>query len=116
MQVEPDSASGLGRVVLIGNMEFATDRYLGNAPDNATFALNAVDWLTQDLALVSIRSRDRSPPRLLFATPTLQQGVKYFNLAGLPVLVALVGLIRLVARRRRSLQPWQPLAGGQGGA
>ena len=116
VQLEPDSASGLGRVILIGNMEFATDRYLGNAPDNATFALNAVDWLTQDLALVSIRSRDRSPPRLLLATPTLQQGVKYFNLAGLPVLVALVGLIRLLARRRQSLQPWRPLAGGPGAA
>jgi ABC-type uncharacterized transport system involved in gliding motility auxiliary subunit/ABC-type transport system involved in multi-copper enzyme maturation permease subunit len=112
VQVEPDSASGLGRLVLVGNMEFATDRYLGNAPENATFALNAIDWLTQDLALVTIRSRDRTPPRLLFTSQAVAQGVKYFNMVGVPVLVALVGLVRLVARRRRALEPWRPLAGG----
>ncbi len=111
VQVAPDSASGLGRVVLVGNMEFATDRYLGNAPDNATFALNAVDWLAQDEALISIRSRDRTPPRLLFSSPALQQGVKYANLIVFPLLVALFGVIRLLSRRRRALAPWRPLAG-----
>lgn len=116
VQVAPDSSTGLGRIVLVGNMEFATDRYLGNAPENAVFALNAVDWLTQDLALISIRSRDRTPARLLFATPALQQGVKYLNVAGLPLVVALFGLVRLLARRRRSLEPWRPLAGGAGEA
>jgi len=116
VQVTPDSASGLGRLVLVGNMEFATDRYLGNAPDNATFALNAVDWLTQDEALISIRSRDRRPPRLLFSSPTLQQGVKYANLAIVPLLVALFGAVRLVSRRRRALIPWQPLSRAGGAA
>lgn len=111
VQVTPDSGSGLGRLVLVGNMEFATDRYLGNAPENATFALNAVDWLAQDEALISIRSRDRRPPRLLFASAALQQGVKYANLLVLPLLVALYGVLRLVRRRRRALQPWRPLSG-----
>lgn len=110
LQVEPDSTSGYGRLVLVGNMEFATDRYLGNAPENATFALNAVDWLTQDLALVSIRSRDRTPPRLLFSSPGMAQSIKYANIVGLPVLIALVGLLRLLARRRQALTPWRPLA------
>jgi ABC-type uncharacterized transport system involved in gliding motility auxiliary subunit len=101
-----------GRLVVVGNMEFATDRYLDGAPDNATFALNAIDWLAQDEALISIRSRDRRPPRLLFASRTLQEGVKYANLALLPVLIAAGGVFRLVGRRRRALEPWRPLAGG----
>lgn len=112
-----DSGTGpRGRIVLVGNMEFATDRYAGSATENAIFALNAIDWLAQDEALISIRSRDRRPPRLLFSSPTLQQGVKYANLAVLPVLVAVAGIVRLVGRRRRALTPWTPLAGRPGEA
>jgi ABC-type uncharacterized transport system involved in gliding motility auxiliary subunit/ABC-type transport system involved in multi-copper enzyme maturation permease subunit len=110
VQVVPDSASGVrGRFVVVGNMEFATDRYL--SPDNGAFTLNAVDWLAQDEALISIRSRDRRPPRLLFTSPLLQEGVKYANLVLLPLVIALWGVVRLVRRRRRSLRPWQPLSG-----
>jgi ABC-type uncharacterized transport system involved in gliding motility auxiliary subunit/ABC-type transport system involved in multi-copper enzyme maturation permease subunit len=115
VQVIPDSASGVrGRIVVVGNMEFATDRYL--SPDNGAFALNAIDWLAQDEALISIRSRDRRPPRLLFTNPVLQEGVKYANLILLPLLIAVWGTVRLVRRRKRSLQPWQPLAGNGGGS
>jgi len=101
-----------GRVVVVGNMEFATDRYASSATENAVFALNAIDWLAQDEALISIRSRDRRPPRLLFPSRVLQAGVKYANLGLVPLLVGLLGTIRLVGRRRRSLRPWTPLAGG----
>jgi ABC-type uncharacterized transport system involved in gliding motility auxiliary subunit len=111
VQPAPGGAGQHGRLVVVGNMEFATDRYLGGAPDNATFALNAIDWLAQDEALISIRSRDRRPPRLLYSSQTLQEGVKYANLALLPVLLALWGVLRLTSRRRRALEPWRPLAG-----
>lgn len=107
-----DTGTHAGRLVLVGNMEFATDRYLGGAPDNATFALNAIDWLAQDEALISIRSRDRRPPRLLYASHVLQEGVKYLNLVGVPLLLAAWGVLRLMARRRRALVPWTPLGGG----
>jgi ABC-2 type transport system permease protein len=111
VQVQADSASPVrGRVVLVGNAEFATDRYL--SPDNGAFALNAVDWLAQDEALISIRSRDRRPPRLLFTSPVMQEAIKYVNLVGVPLLIAVWGVVRLVRRRRRSLTPWTPLAGG----
>jgi ABC-type uncharacterized transport system involved in gliding motility auxiliary subunit len=112
--VEPapgDTISPRGRLVLVGNMEFATDRYASSAQENVVLALNAVDWLSQDEALISIRSRDRRPPRLLFSTPALQQGVKYLNVIGVPLLIAVVGALRLLNRRRRSLAPWTPLAG-----
>jgi ABC-type uncharacterized transport system involved in gliding motility auxiliary subunit/ABC-type transport system involved in multi-copper enzyme maturation permease subunit len=108
-----DSGAGpKGRIVLVGNMEFATDRYASSATENAVFALNAIDWLSQDESLISIRSRDRRPPRLLFTSSTLQQGVKYANVALLPVLVAVLGIMHLVRRRRRALTPWLPLSGG----
>ncbi len=109
-----DSGAGpKGRIVLVGNMEFATDRYASSATENAVFALNAIDWLSQDETLISIRSRDRRPPRLLFTSQTLQQGVKYSNVVLLPILVAVFGAIRLIGRRRRALTPWTPLAGSR---
>ncbi len=69
-----DSGGPRGRIVLVGNMEFATDRYASSATENAVFALNSIDWLAQDEALISIRSRDRRPPRLLFTTPGAATG------------------------------------------
>jgi len=106
-----DSSLPQGRVVVVGNDEFATDRHLRSSPENAVFALNAVDWLAQDEALIAIRSKDRRPPAL-----TMDEGrrnlVKYANVIGLPVLVALAGLLRLVQRRRMMRRTYVP--GGEG--
>jgi ABC-type uncharacterized transport system involved in gliding motility auxiliary subunit len=93
-------------------MEFATDRYASSAAENGVFVLNAVDWLAQDEGLIGIRSRDRRPPRLVFTSPMLQQGIKYGNVLGVPFLIALAGFVRLVRRRRRADIPWR----AQGGA
>jgi hypothetical protein len=94
-----DSAGPRGRLVVVGNDEFATDRHLRSAPENAVFVLNAVDWLAQDEALIAIRSKDRRPPTLGLAARG-RNGVKYANVVALPVLVALGGLGRLLQRRR----------------
>jgi ABC-type uncharacterized transport system involved in gliding motility auxiliary subunit/ABC-type transport system involved in multi-copper enzyme maturation permease subunit len=107
-----DSGAGpRGRVVVVGNMEFATDRYASSATENAVFALNAIDWLAQDEALIAIRSRDRRPPRLLYTSAALQVGIKYANVVLVPMLVGILGVFRLLGRRRRALAPWTPLAG-----
>jgi ABC-type uncharacterized transport system involved in gliding motility auxiliary subunit/ABC-type transport system involved in multi-copper enzyme maturation permease subunit len=116
VQVNPaaagDSAPLRGRLVIVGNDEFATDRQVQAAPENAVFVQNAVDWLAQDEALISIRSKDRRPPAL-----TMSQGkrntVKYANVVGMPVLIALAGLARLVQRRRTMRQTY---TSGKGGA
>jgi ABC-type uncharacterized transport system involved in gliding motility auxiliary subunit len=92
-------------------MEFATDRYASSATENAVFALNAIDWLAQDEALIAIRSRDRRPPRLLYTSAALQVGIKYANVVLVPMLVGILGVFRLLGRRRRALAPWTPLAG-----
>jgi len=96
-----------GRVIVVGNSGFASDHYASMAPDNLVFALNAVDWLAQDEALIAIRSRDRRPPQLMFTSPMAATIVEYGNVVGLPVLVALLGLIRLVGRRRASRLPYR---------
>ena len=98
VQVNPEPAGeggkARGRLVVVGSLDFATDRFVRTAPENLAFSLNAVDWLAQDEELIAIRSKDRRPPPLLF-TSALREGVKYANLAGLPLLVAVLGAIRL---------------------
>jgi ABC-type uncharacterized transport system involved in gliding motility auxiliary subunit len=93
--------------VVVGNDEFATDRHLRSAPENAVFVLNAVDWLAQDEALIAIRSKDRRPPTLGLAARG-RNGVKYANVVGLPVLVALGGLGHLLRRRRGTRRVYVP--------
>jgi ABC-type uncharacterized transport system involved in gliding motility auxiliary subunit len=109
--IPSDTAGGTrrGRVAVVGSLDFATDRFVRTAQENLVFALNAVDWLAQDDALIAIRSKDRRPPPLLFRSPAEREGVKYANLIGLPLVVALVGLLRLVRRRRRTREAYRPL-------
>ncbi|HEU5039931.1 MAG TPA: Gldg family protein, partial [Gemmatimonadales bacterium] len=113
----PDSAGPRrGRLAVVGSLDFATDRFVRTAPENLAFALNAVDWLAQDEALIAIRSKDRRPPPLLFQSAATREGVKYANLIGLPVLVAIAGLARLLRRRRRTREPYRPLVPAREGA
>ena len=102
-------AARRGRIAVVGSLEFTTDRFVRTAPENLAFALNAVDWLAQDEALIAIRSKDRRPPPLLFTSATVRESVKYANLIGLPLLVAVAGGVRLIRRRRRTREPYRPL-------
>ncbi|HEX5386928.1 MAG TPA: Gldg family protein [Gemmatimonadales bacterium] len=100
--------SARGRAVVIGSTDFATDRFVRVAPENLTIALNAADWLAQDEGLIAIRSKDRHPVPLVFATAAERDLAKYVNLVGLPLLVVLVGIVHLVRRRRRTRAPYRP--------
>ncbi len=105
-----DTASGHGRVIVVGSADFASDRFAQSAPENLAFALNGIDWLAQDEALITIRSKDRRPPGLLFSSIGTREAVKYSNLVGLPLLVAVGGLVRLIRRRRKTRETYRPLA------
>jgi ABC-type uncharacterized transport system involved in gliding motility auxiliary subunit len=108
-QVQPKTP-GSGRLVIVGNGDFAGDRFAQNSPENTIFVLNAVDWLAQDEALIGIRSKDRTPPPLAFSSAGLRGTVRYGNIVGVPVLVALFGALRLARRKVRTKQPYRPLA------
>ena len=111
VQVQPKTP-GAGRLVVVGNGDFASDHFAQNSPENAVFVLNAVDWLAQDEALISIRSKDRTPPPLAFTNAALRGAVRYGNIIGVPLVVALFGALRLARRRARTRQPYRPLAQG----
>ena len=116
MVAPADSSRSKGRVVVVGSLDFATDRFVRSAPENLAFTLNAIDWLAQDEALIAIRSKDRRPPALMFQSAGEREGVKYANLIGVPLLVAAFGAVRLIRRRRRTREPYRPLVAAPGTA
>jgi ABC-type uncharacterized transport system involved in gliding motility auxiliary subunit len=107
---EGETATSLtGRLVVVGNGEFATDQWVRNAPQNVTFVLNTVDWLVQDEGLIGIRSKDRSPPPLVFESAALRDFVRYGNVYGIPLLIIVAGFVRLLNRRQAKRQQYVPL-------
>jgi ABC-type uncharacterized transport system involved in gliding motility auxiliary subunit len=99
-----------GRVVVIGSSDFAGDRYARNSPTNIVLVENAIDWLAQDDALIAIRSKDRTPPPLVFSSSLTRGAAKYGNLIGVPVLLIAAGIARLLRRRRTTRRVYRPLA------
>jgi ABC-type uncharacterized transport system involved in gliding motility auxiliary subunit len=111
VQVAPSGEAGTGpRLIVVGSAMVASDDLARRSPENLLFALNAVDWLAQDEALISIRAKDRRPPALVFESTAVKEGVKYLNVVGLPALFALYGFVRLLRRRRLAAMPYRRLA------
>ena len=71
--------------------------------------LNAIDWLAQDDALIAIRSKDRAPPPLVFASSVKRGVAKYGNLIGVPALLIAAGIVRLWRRRRTTRRVYRQL-------
>lgn len=95
--VPPDEAaarvneSAPTRVVVAGSADFIAN--------NITFMVNLVDWMTQDEALIAIRSKTVNIPTLRALEPGEQRLVKAVNLLGGAALLWAYGAVRLWRRR-----------------
>jgi len=107
---EDSSSAPGGRIVVVGDANFLEDDFARANPQNLAFAANAVDWLAQDEALISIRSKDRRPPPLVFASDFSRAALKWGNLLGVPILFALFGMFRVLGRQRRARRWWEEKA------
>lgn len=96
-----------GRLVVIADASFLDPQFAGANPQNMLFMANAVDWLAQDESLIRIRSKNRTPPALTFTSDWARNAVKWGNLAGVPLLLALLGVFRVTGRRRRAEARWK---------
>ena len=77
---------------------------VGGAQENLAAALNLVDWLAQEDALASIRSKIITNRQLLFPPSTHRNTVQYANIVGAPLAFVLIGLIRFLMRHGVSLR------------
>ncbi len=112
LEGDPESASGEsgpapGRVVVVGDATFSEIEFVQSNPQNVTFLANAIDWLAQDEALIQIRSKDRTPPSLVFTSDATRDLLRWGNLAGLPLLFVVFGVFRVTGRRRRAEAQWK---------
>jgi gliding-associated putative ABC transporter substrate-binding component GldG len=90
-----------GHLVVVGDAEFVSGQ--NAAPQNLLMVANLVDWLSQDENLIAIRSRsstDRTIETDLLkkgsAMPNVVRGV---NVALMPILVIIFGIIIFLRRR-----------------
>ncbi|MSR22069.1 MAG: hypothetical protein EXR92_00675 [Gemmatimonadetes bacterium] len=105
----PPVGSQAARIVVVGDADFLSEQFVGAKPQNLYFAANAVDWLAQDEALISIRSKNRMPPPLVFPSDLERTAVRWGSLIGVPLLLALFGVIRVSGRRRRAERRWREM-------
>lgn len=93
------------RLVVIGTSAFMWDDFL--TPANQVLALNMVDWMLADSALLEMRAREfADAPLDADLSDTLRQAVKFGNILGVPLLLIVYGIVRWRLResRRRSLK------------
>jgi len=87
------------RVVVIGDGDFLSNTYLGNA-GNLDLGLNLITWLSHDDAFIDIRTRGAPDTALVMGqTTTAVIGLGF--LIGLPLLLLAAGLVIWLRRRRR---------------
>jgi ABC-type uncharacterized transport system involved in gliding motility auxiliary subunit len=76
---------------------------LGAIPGNVELGLNVVDWLVQDDALLSIRSKKIEPRNLGETSESARPWIKYANMFGPTLLVVLFGFVRWRQRKSRHI-------------
>ena len=104
---ETDAERPGGRLVVVGDGDFLEDQFVQQNAQNLAFAANAVDWLVQDEALIGIRSKDRTPPALVFESDGGRGALKWTSLIGVPALFILLGFARVTGRTRRAERRWR---------
>jgi len=89
--------SNPGRFVVIGNSGFVTNSML-DFQANRDLALNAVNWLSSDEDLISIRPKE-AEDRRLNATQHQMNVFAYTDLIAIPILIIVVGVLIFFKRR-----------------
>ena len=87
------SQADSNRILVVGEGNFVKDDYLSSAPDNVILISNMVDYLVQDEALISIRSRGvTSRPLKQIESQSAKAVIKWVNILVPPLLIVIVGL------------------------
>ena len=95
----PAPAEKEARVAVVGDSDFAKNRYFGLS-GNGNFFLNVANWLTEEADLVAIQPKTQTP-RTINLTPSQGRLVFLVSVVILPLLALLLGVSVWV--RRRSL-------------
>ena len=111
-QRDAPSGEDAYRLVVFGDSEWLIDANLARAQGNVALGLNLVDWLAQEDTLAAVRSKVVSSRDLLFTSATHQSTARWANIAGVPLLIVAIGLLRSLRRRRFGLTLYGQARGG----
>ncbi len=97
-----------GKIFVMASSQMLKDNILdeaGRSP-NAVFVLNVLDYLNNHQDIAVMRAKEQRFNPLADMSPSVKTAVKSLNIAGLPVLVVLAGMIVWLRRksRRRQIQ------------
>ena len=87
-----------GRLVVVGNAEFASNNFVGQVLGNRDFFVNAVNWLAEEEDLISIRAVPNESPPIVLTNQT-QVLVLYAAVIFIPLGVLLAGAVIWWQRR-----------------
>ena len=97
--VKPEAAEKEARIAVVGDSDFAKNRYYG-VSGNGNFFLNIANWLTEEADLIAIQPKTQTP-RTIQLTPSQGRLLFLVSVIILPLAVLLLGVSVWV--RRRSL-------------
>ncbi len=99
-----------GRIVAVGSAALPTDAMISylarmdrrQAVNNFTFVQNTLDWMTSDENLIAVRMKTVDDPPIQKKSEGIKALAKYGNIAGIPLVFILFGLVRWQMRRKKS--------------
>ncbi len=95
----PEAAGKEARLAVIGDSDFAKNRYFSVA-GNGNFFLNVANWLAEESDLIAIQPKTQTP-RTIQLTPSQGRLILLVSVVILPLAVLLIGISVWI--RRRSL-------------
>ena len=87
---------------VVGNSRFATDRF-AKYPQNISFIMNAIDFLTLDESLIGIRSKASHALPLKELSISNRQMIKFIGILLMPIVVISFGIARLFVDRKKKI-------------
>ena len=90
------------RFIVATDSDFLNDTVVNRYPENLDLVMNWIDWLSQEDSLASIRSKGVTIRYLLFNSDTHRNIVQYGNIFGVPIGIAILGILRFFLRRNKT--------------
>ena len=89
------------KIIVVGNSRFIAGEFPLQFDGNRAFFLNAIDWFTIGDYLINIRSRESGERPLKIISDKTKSAVRAVNIFGVPIVLALFGLLQAYVHRRR---------------
>jgi ABC-type uncharacterized transport system involved in gliding motility auxiliary subunit len=86
----PGQSTGNGRLLVVGNAEFASNTWFRQVPGNRDFFINSINWLAEEENLISIRAEPAVAPPVIL-TNQARVLVFYTSVLFVPLAVLLLG-------------------------